>query len=110
MFTALITFFITGLIFSGLSIPLIRRKVKINSWYGIRIPQTMDNEKVWYEVNEIVGKYIFVLGMLISILSLYFTLNPTEPGFIMIYILLAILIFGSVILVVIAYRIANKYV
>ncbi len=55
----------------------------------------MDNEKVWYEVNEIVGKYIFVFGMLISILSLYFTINPTDPGFIMIYILLAILIFGS---------------
>ncbi len=110
MFAALITFFITGLIFSGLAIPLIRRKVKINSLYGIRIPQTMDNEKVWYEVNEIVGKYIFVFGMLISILSLYFTINPTDPGFIMIYILLAILIFGSVLLVVLSYRIANKYV
>ena len=109
MFAGLVTFFITGLIFSGLAIPLIRKKVKINSWYGIRIPQTMENEKVWYKVNEIMGKYIFVFGMLISILSLYFTLNPTNPEFIMIYILLAILIFGTVFLVILSYKIANNY-
>lgn len=82
MLLSLITFFLTGIVFSGLAIPLIRKKVKINSWYGIRIPQTMDNEKVWYQVNEIMGKYIFVFGMLISILSLYFMLNPTDPNYI----------------------------
>ena len=104
-----IIFFISGIVISGLSIPLIRRKVKVNSWYGIRIPQTMENEKVWYAVNEKMGKYIFVWGILISILSLYFSLNPTNPKFLMTYILLSILILGTVLLVILSYKIANKH-
>jgi uncharacterized membrane protein len=106
---SLIIFFISGIIISALAIPLIRRKIKINSWYGIRIPQTMENEKIWYAVNEIMGKYIFAWGIIISILSLYFSLNPTDPKFLMTYILLTILILGTVLLVILSYKIANKY-
>jgi UDP-N-acetylmuramyl pentapeptide phosphotransferase/UDP-N-acetylglucosamine-1-phosphate transferase len=105
---SLITFFVTGLIFSGLAIPLIKRKIKMNSWYGIRIPQTTQSENIWYEVNEIMGKYIFSWGIFISILSLYFILNPTDPDYLMVYILLGILIVGAVLLVVTSYKVANR--
>ena len=37
----LITFVGTGLILIGIAIPLIYRKIKINNWYGIKLPQTM---------------------------------------------------------------------
>ena len=45
--TSLTVFFITGLLFSALSIPLIRKKVKANAWYGIRTGETLRDESVW---------------------------------------------------------------
>ncbi len=108
MLTSLIIIFFTGILFAILAIPLIKRKIKINHWYGIRLPQTMQNESIWLDVNSIIGKYIFLFGIITSILSLYFILYPIEPAFLMIYILLTILIFGSVLLVVLSYKVANK--
>lgn len=104
----IIIFFLTGILFAALALPLIKRKVKINSWYGIRIPQTMENEKVWFKVNSIMGKYLFVLGIFISGLSLYFVLNPTDPGYLMVYILLGVTIVGTIMLVVLSFKVANK--
>ena len=108
MQVSLITFFISGIAFSALAIPLIRKKIKINNWYGIRIPQTMDDEDVWYEVNAIMGKYIFSWGIFISVLTMYFFVNPTDPEYLMIYILLVILISGAVLLVIISYKVSNN--
>ena len=105
---SLIIFFITGIIFSGLAIPLIRRKIKINSWYGIKLPQTMENENVWYEVNAIMGRFLFTFGLFISIISIYFYLNPTEPEYLMVYLLLAILILGTILFVILSFRTANS--
>jgi len=105
---SLITFFITGFVFCVLSIPFIRRKVKINSWYGIRLPKTMESKEVWYEVNAVMGRYMFGLGLLISCLSLYFMLNPTDPEFLMVYILLFILIAGTILFVILSFRISDK--
>lgn len=104
----MIIIFSTGILFAILALPLIKRKIKMNNWYGIRIPQTMENERIWYDVNAVMGKYIFAWGIFISALSLYFTLNPTSPEFLMIYILLGIMIAGSIILVILSYKIGTK--
>lgn len=105
---SLILFFLTGILFSVLAIPLIRKKVKINSWYGIRVPKTMESEAVWYEVNAVVGRYIFFFGILISVLTLYFIMNPTDPEYLMVYTLLVILITGSVIMVIMSYKVSDR--
>ncbi|MCB0749862.1 MAG: SdpI family protein [Ignavibacteriae bacterium] len=109
MLTSLITFFITGLLFAGLSIPLIRKKVKINNWYGIRLPQTMKSEAVWYEVNAIMGKYLFVFGIIISGLSAYFYFNPLEDQFYMVYLLLAVLVIGSFLFFSLSLKFSRKF-
>ena len=105
---SLIIIFSTGILFSILAIPLMKRKVKMNNWYGIRIPQTMEDENVWYEVNAAMGKYIFSWGIFISVLSLYFFLNPTSPGYLMIYVLIGVMIAGAILLVILSYKIADK--
>ncbi|MCB0731675.1 MAG: SdpI family protein [Ignavibacteriae bacterium] len=109
MLTSLITFFITGLLFAGLSIPLIRKKVKINNWYGIRLPQTMKSETVWYEVNAIMGKYLFVFGIIIAGLSAYFYFNPLEDQFYMVYLLLAVLVIGSFLFFSLSLKFSRKF-
>ena len=42
---------VVGLLIVGLSIPLIRRRVKPNRLYGFRTPKTMSSEQIWYEAN-----------------------------------------------------------
>ena len=68
----------------------------------------MDDEDVWYEVNALMGKYIFSWGIFISVLTLYFFINPTDPEYLMIYILLVVLISGAVLLVILSYKVSNK--
>lgn len=109
MLTSLITFFITGIIFSIISIPLIKRKIKINNWYGIRLPQTMESEPVWYEVNERAGKYLFLFGILLSLLSVILYYFPFIDEVYTIFILLAFLIGGSILLIVLSIKYANKF-
>ncbi len=108
MITSFITFFATGLIFILLSIPLIKRKIKINNWYGIRLPQTMENEAVWYEVNEKAGRYMFLFGCLLSSVTVLLYFFPFIDEVYTIFILLTLLIAGSILLIVKSISYANR--
>ena len=105
--TSLAVFFITGSLFCALSIPLIKRKVKINSWYGIRTLQAMQNETIWYRVNTIMGRYLFLFGIIICSLCLYFYYYPLEHDYKMIYSLLGLLIFGTILFIKLSYSYSN---
>ena len=52
----LFLFVAVGLLIVGLSVPLMRRRVKPNLWYGFRTPKTMSSERIWYEANAYAGK------------------------------------------------------
>ncbi|MBK7107409.1 MAG: SdpI family protein [Ignavibacteriae bacterium] len=41
-----------GILMIALSIPLILQKVKINHWYGIRLPETMKDEKFGLKLTD----------------------------------------------------------
>ena len=109
MLVSLITIFLAGFILTVLAIPLMRRKVKMNDWYGIRLPQTMDNENVWYEVNAKVGKFIFFFGLFICILTLLFYFYPPADEVMTVFILLAVLIVGTILIIIIAINYSNKF-
>jgi len=109
MITSLITIFLAGLTITSLAIPLMRRKVKMNSWYGIRLPQTMANENVWYEVNEKVGRYIFFFGLFICALTVLVFFYPIIDEIFSVYILLAALALGSILLIVVSINYAKKF-
>jgi len=58
-------FALTGLLFVGLSVPLIQKRVPPNRFYGFRTPKTLSDPKIWYEVNHISGIDLFLAGALI---------------------------------------------
>lgn len=66
----LILAILTGILFIGLGVPLALRKVSPNHWYGLRIPATLSNEKVWYEANEHCGKHFILIGIGIIIVAI----------------------------------------
>lgn len=54
---------VTGLIISGLSIPLILGKVAPNGLYGVRTAKTMRSPQAWYAGNVFGGKALLVAGI-----------------------------------------------
>ena len=63
----MVVFFIgMGLVFLGLGWPLYRGKVKPNHWYGLRVGETMEDERVWYAGNAYSGRDFVVLGAMVS--------------------------------------------
>ena len=61
-----LSFALVGILFIGLSIPLIRNRVPPNRFYGFRTAKTLSDPKIWYEVNHISGNDLLVAGALIT--------------------------------------------
>ena len=60
-----ITHLLVGLTTVAVAVPLARRKIKMNRWYGIRIPAAFESEQRWYEINEYGGRLLLRGGVLI---------------------------------------------
>jgi uncharacterized membrane protein len=70
MLVLTLVFVSVGLVLIAVSVPLIRRRVKPNWWYGVRLPATFADEWVWYEANAASGRDILVVGVLLVVLSI----------------------------------------
>lgn len=63
---AAITHFLAGVVMIAVSLPLIKRKIKMNYWYGIRIPAAFESEERWLEINEYGGRLFLRCGVFIT--------------------------------------------
>lgn len=70
MLTPKLVFSFIGFLFIVFSIPLLRRRVGPNAWYGLRVPATLQDEEIWYEANAKTGRDMLLLGVLQLILAL----------------------------------------
>ena len=65
-----ILFAVVGLVLTGISAPLIMRKVPPNSFYGCRTRKTLSDPKIWYEANHISGIDLCIAGLTVFVSSL----------------------------------------
>lgn len=56
-----------GLLFIGISIPLIIEKVPPNRWYGFRVAKTFSSERIWYAANRSAGYDLLRAGVVIAL-------------------------------------------
>lgn len=70
-----VAFLGSGFLLVALAIPLIRRKIPPNRLYGFRTPSTLNDERIWYEVNARTGVDLLVTGVGLLLLSLLHALN-----------------------------------
>lgn len=74
-----IYFIFTGIIYVGLSIPLLKRKIKMNDLYGIRINKSYESEENWDKLNENGAKELIKWGIVLIILgAISFFINIDE--------------------------------
>jgi hypothetical protein len=57
----------SSIVIAALSIPLIRRSVKMNKFYGIRIKEALESDQNWYDINEFGGKKMFKWSIIICL-------------------------------------------
>ena len=95
-----------GLLFIGLAVPLIRRRVKPNQLYGIRVNATFADEWVWYEANARSGRDLAILGALQLVIAVSLSLLPTKE---LNYVLInaAFLVAGTITFGIVGWRRAN---
>jgi uncharacterized membrane protein len=53
-----VMFIFAGGMIAALALPLIKRNVKMNALYGIRIPKAFESEEAWYAINEYGGRML----------------------------------------------------
>ena len=64
MATLLALYVGAGLLLSVLAVPLIRRKIGPNDWYGFRVRRTLADPDTWYAANAHAGKYLLGVGVI----------------------------------------------
>ena len=67
---AKLVFLFCGLLFIGISIPLILEKIPPNRWYGFRTRKTLSNKEIWYKANKYMGRDFVILGGLVVLYNL----------------------------------------
>jgi uncharacterized membrane protein len=94
MTVAIILYAGVGLLFIGLAIPLIKRRIPPNDLYGFRVPETLASDEVWYDVNEYSGRQLRLLGVVIlAAIPILLLLQVEEVLF---TIIMTVLLLGGV--------------
>jgi uncharacterized membrane protein len=53
----------------GLSVPLVKRKIKRNQWYGVRSPEAFKSEERWLAINEYGGRLLLRWGIAVAVMA-----------------------------------------
>jgi uncharacterized membrane protein len=102
-----LVFVATGVVMIAVSVPLIRRRVKPNPWYGVRVKATFADEWVWYEANAASGRDVAAVGVLVVVLALALPLAElSEDAYAL--TLCAVAVVGALVAAVVGIGRANR--
>jgi uncharacterized membrane protein len=99
-----------GMLLLVVGVPLARRAIGPNRWYGYRIQATLENERVWYGVNAQTGRHLVVIGALLILCGLVGlgALNAPRQQEMLVAICVVILVLGLGYSIVSGYRTARE--
>jgi hypothetical protein len=55
-----LTDIVCGLLIIGVSLPLVKGKIPMNRWYGVRFKQSFLSDDHWYRINAYGGKRLII--------------------------------------------------
>jgi hypothetical protein len=58
-----------GLALVGIAVPMARRQIKPNPWYGFRTQRALAHPTIWYDVNEYSGRMLMRAGFATAALA-----------------------------------------
>jgi len=78
-------FVLSGLIISGISIPMILMRIKPNPFYGFRTPKTLGDIKIWYKANAYSGRLFFAFGIVFATTAIILRFLPVIGSSVLYY-------------------------
>jgi len=79
--TALVLLFVLcGLLLVAAGMPLARRRVRPNRWYGLRVPATLKDEEIWFEANARCGRELAFAGAVLTAAALALPAVLPDPS------------------------------
>lgn len=103
-----IVHFLAGLVAVGASLPLIQGKVKMNAWYGVRIPAAFASETAWYDLNRYGGRLLLGWGVVLTAVAVVGAFLPRGLWIPYNLAALAVVFLGLALVMVKIYRYAGK--
>jgi uncharacterized membrane protein len=97
-----------GVLLVALGWPMATRRVPPNHWYGLRVPATFADERVWYEANALVGRDMMGLGVVLALVALGLPRLASLPDSAYTLVCAGIVGVGSLLLTVRGWRLANR--
>jgi hypothetical protein len=61
---------VAAIIAAMLAIPLIQRKVKMNHWYGFRVPAAFESEAAWFDINRYGGRLLLAWSAIVAVTAI----------------------------------------
>jgi uncharacterized membrane protein len=92
----------------GISLPLVKRKIKRNRWYGIRILEAFKSEERWLEINQYGGRLMIRLGVVLAITAGIGLTFPKKYWIIYSFCGLAVMLIGLAIVMTSIFRYAAR--
>ena len=93
-------FILGGVLLVAISIPLIKRRVKPNHWYGFRTPRTLKGPNVWYPANEFGARRMLWVGVAWIAAAVIFYFIPDLSFVAYVSAVGAVAIIGTIIMVI----------
>jgi uncharacterized membrane protein len=103
-----ILFAALGLILALIGWPLAQRRVGPNRWYGLRVPATFADQRVWYEANAMAGRDLIALGVLLLVLAITLPTVAGVRGPAFAIVEAGVAAIGSLVMTVRGWRLANR--
>jgi hypothetical protein len=50
----------------ALALPLVRRRVSRNRWYGVRLPESFASDEAWFDINAYGGRGLLMFGAVVA--------------------------------------------
>jgi hypothetical protein len=76
----------SGVFFMVFCIPLLKRKIKMNDWYGFRFSKAFKSEENWYAINEYGARKLFTWSLFSIVTGLLaFFINFGKNDFIQMF-------------------------
>lgn len=69
-----------GVLFILVGIPLVLKKIPMNSLYGFRISKAFDSEKNWYEINRYGGRQLIRWSLLLVAIGVLYFAYPMDDA------------------------------
>jgi uncharacterized membrane protein len=59
--------FAIAVVLVALALPLVRRRVPRNRWYGVRLPESFASDEAWFDINAYGGRCLMIFGAVVAV-------------------------------------------